>query len=251
MQARWGTHGDHEIVALTPNSVQEMFDLTIRAFNIAERLRTPVVILADEIIAHLSERIDVPNKNDGVARVELLEEPLFSSVWRLVHGMPPLGRGLAVSVTGSTHDPHGMRKSSDPETHRSLVEGLVAKIRNEVEGLCDVESFHTDDCEVGVISFGATSRGVQDAVIEARERGIKVGHLRLRTIWPFPDKEVKRLCESSHTVLVPEMNLGQIYLEVQRITPRETRIIPLNRIGGSRVFTPTEILTEIERRVRR
>ncbi len=251
MQARWGTHGDHEIVALTPNSVQEMFDLTIRAFDIAERLRTPVVILADEITAHLRERIDVPDKIDAIDRVELLEGPFFSSDNRIVRGMPPLGRGLAISVTGSTHDPQGMRRSSDPEVHRSLVEGLAAKIRNEVEWLSDVELSHTDDCEVGVISFGATSRGVQDAVVEARERGIKAGHLRLRTIWPFPEKEVKRLCESSHTVLVPEMNLGQVYLEVQRVTPRETRIIPLNKIGGSRMFTPTEILTEIERRVKR
>ena len=162
--------------------------------------------------------------------------------------MPPLGKGLAVSVTGSTHDPNGIRSNVDPETHRRSIEGIAKKIR-EATGVTQVEATDIDDCEIGIVSFGITSRAAQDAVMEARDSGIKAGHLRLKTLWPFPDDAVGKLCNVARSVLVPEMNLGQICLEVQRVAPSDVEVVPLNKIGGGRMFTPSEILTNIKEKI--
>jgi 2-oxoglutarate ferredoxin oxidoreductase subunit alpha len=247
MQARWGTHGDHEIIALAPNSVQEMFDLTIKAFNLAEQYRTPVILLSDEIISHLRERIDIPEEAEVVDRKETLEPPFFSSGRELPKGMPPLGRGLAVSVTGSTHDAAGIRATSNADIHRKLVEGLFFKIQRDENKLIDVEATGIDECDVGVISFGCTSRAVYDAVETVSQKGIRVGHLRLRTIWPFPEKSICQLAEATHRILVPEMNLGQLSLEVERVVSEKTKVVSLNKIGGGLSFTPTEISLAIQR----
>lgn len=251
MQARWGTHGDHEIIALAPNSVQEMFDLTIKAFNLSEEYRTPVVLLSDEIVSHLRERIDLPEHIEVTDRREILQPPFFTSGEKAPGGMPPLGRGLAVSVTGSSHDSVGIRATSDPEIHRRLAEGLASKIRCDGNRLADCEAAGTEDCEIGVISFGCTSRAVYDAIDTVREREVKVGHLRLRTIWPFPEERVRQVTEAAPTVLVPEMNLGQLSLEVERVAAKNTKIVPVNKIGGGLMFTPEEISSAILRNVLR
>jgi len=251
MQARWGTHGDHEIIALAPNSVQEMFNLTIRAFNLSEQYRTPVILLSDEIISHLRERIDLPEHIEVFDRKEISQPPFFTSGDETPKGMPPLGRGLAVSATGSTHDSAGIRATSDPEIHRKLVEGLAFKIRRDRDKLADFEEMGIEGCDIGVISFGCTSRAVYDAIEIVATHGIKVGHLRLRTIWPFPDEKIRKLAEIARTVLVPEMNLGQLSLEVERAAPEGTKIVPVSKIGGGLMFTPGEISSAILRNMER
>lgn len=251
MQARWGTHGDHEIIALAPNSVQEMFTLTVKAFNLAERYRTPVILLADEIVSHLRERIDVPEEVEVVERQEILQPPFFSSGFDIPKGMPPLGRGLGVSITGSTHDPAGIRATTSPEIHRKLVEGLTFKIQRDKSQLADCEMIGVEGCGIGVISFGCTSRAVEDAIEIVAQRGVRAGHLRLRTIWPFPEEKVRELAEQTNRILVPEMNLGQLSLEVERIVSDGTKVLPLNKIGGGLIFTPSEIASAILRSMER
>jgi len=251
MQARWGTHGDHEIIALAPNSVQEMFNLTIKAFNLSEQYRMPIIVLSDEIVSHLRERIDLPEHVETTERKEILQPPYFTSGDQFLKGMPPLGKGLAVSVTGSSHDAKGIRATSDPEIHRKLVEGLASKIRRDRDKLADFEMTGVEDCDIGIISFGCTSRAVYDAIEIVVERGIGVGHLRLRTIWPFPEEQVRELAEAASKVLVPEMNLGQLSLEVERVAPESTKIVPVNKVGGGLMFTPEEISSAMLQNVAR
>jgi len=250
MQARWGTHGDHEIIALAPNSVQEMFNLTVKAFNLSEAYRNPVIVLADEIIAHMREKITVPQELEIVERKEIHSPPFFSSSQNHVTAMPPLGKGLNVLVTGSTHDARGLRATSDPEIHRKLVEGIVGKIRDDAQALSDVEQYSVDDCKVGVVSYGCTSRAVYTAIQLAEGRGIKVGHVRLKTIWPFPVEAIQRLTERAKSILVPEMNMKQIYFEVSRATEGRANVVGLNKVGGGAMIYPEEIVSALTKILR-
>ncbi len=246
MQARWGTHGDYAAIALSPNSVQEMFELTIRAFNLAEKYRTPVILLADETIAHVREQITVP----PLESIEIVNrkkpetgETAFFGLEE-VAPMPAVGEGFNVAVTASTHDEHGVRFTQDPAVHRRMVERLNAKINNHAEDIVEVECYNVDDCKVGIVSFGCTSRAVYEAVERAEAMGIKTGYVRLKTVWPFPDKAVKRLAETAERIIVPEMNLGQVAGEVQRVACR-AEIIKLDKIGGGELITPEEVLEKI------
>lgn len=252
MQARWGTHGDYAPVVLAPNSVQEMFDLTIQAFNLAETYRTPVVLLADEIVAHMRERIVVP----PLEQMTIAERKKPNSREKQFFGlkevapMPSVGEGYNVAVTGSTHNEYGYRFTADPFVHRRLVGSLVEKIRSNAEKIVDFEGYNTDDCEVGIVSFGCTSRAVYEAVELAEEKEIKVGFVRLKTVWPFPEKIVYSMAQKAHVVIVPEMNLGEILYEVERIVQGTARVVPLNKIGGGEMITPEELLAEIVRSVK-
>jgi 2-oxoglutarate ferredoxin oxidoreductase subunit alpha len=252
MQARWGTHGDYASIVLAPNSVQEMFDLTIKAFNLAETYRTPVILLADEIVAHMRERITVP----PLEQIKIAEREKPASGEKRFFGlkevapMPSVGEGFNVAVTGSTHNEQGYRFTADPMVHRRLVGNLVEKVRSNAEKIADFESYNTENCEVGIVSFGCTSRAVYEAVESAKERGVKVGFVRLRTVWPFPEKIVRSLAQSAHVIIVPEMNLGEIRYEVERVVGDSAEVVPLNKIGGGEMITPEELLTEIVRSVR-
>ena len=250
MQARWGTHGDHEIIALAPNSVQEMFNLTVKAFNLSEAYRNPVIVLADEIIAHMREKITVPRELEIIERKEIHSPPFFSSSQNHVTAMPPLGKGLNVLVTGSTHDARGLRSTSDPEIHRKLVEGIVGKIRDDAQALSDVEEYSLDDCKVGVVSYGCTSRAVYTAIQLAEGRGIKVGHVRLKTIWPFPVEAIQRLSERAESILVPEMNMKQVYFEVSRAAEGRANVVGLNKVGGGAMIYPEEIVSALTKILR-
>jgi len=245
MQARWGTHGDHEIIALAPNSVQEMFNLTVKAFNLSEIYRNPVIVLADEIIAHMRERIIVPRKLEIIERKETHSPPFFSSSDNYVRAMPPLGKGLNILVTGSTHDARGLRATTDPQIHKKLAEGIVGKIQKDAQTLYDVEQYRVDDCQVGVVSYGCTSRAVYTAIQAAEENGVRVGHVRLRTIWPFPVEAVQRLSEVADSILIPEMNLKQVYFEVLRAVESRARVVGLNKVGGGVMISPEEILSAL------
>jgi len=252
MQARWGTHGDYASVVLAPNSVQEMFDLTIQAFSLAETYRTPVVLLTDEVVAHMRERIVVPSLEEitiAERKKPNAGERRFFAL-REVAPMPSVGEGFNVAVTGSTHDQQGFRFTADPLVHRQLVGNLVEKIRSNAEKIVSFESYNTDDCEVGVVCFGCTSRAVYEAVELAEEKGIKAGFVRLKTIWPFPERIVRAMAQSAHVVIVPEMNLGEIFYEVDRTVHGAAEVVPLNKIGGGEMITPEELLSEIMRGVR-
>ncbi len=248
MQSRWGTHGDYSAIVLSPNSVQEMFALTIRAFNLAEKYRTPVTLLSDEKIAHMREQIKVPPiesiKIVNRDKPRVREKAFFGS--EEFPPMPAVGEGFNVAVTGSTHDEYGTRFTADPIVHRRLVERLNSKIQNHVDEIADFERYNIDDCQTGIVSYGCTSRTVYEAVENAEGKGIKVGHIRLKTLWPFPEKIVRKLAESTDKIIVPEMNLKQIFYEVKRVANGSAQVIPLNKIGGGELITPEEMLTKIQ-----
>jgi 2-oxoglutarate ferredoxin oxidoreductase subunit alpha len=246
MQARWGTHGDYAAIALSPNSVQEMFELTIRAFNLAEKYRTPVILLTDETTAHVREQITVPPRE----KLEIIDRKKPKTQDKAFFGsenvapMPSVGENFNVAVTASTHDEYGIRFTQDPAVHRRMVGALNAKIGNHTDDLVEVENYKVDDCDVGIVSFGCTSRAVYEAVEAAEAKGLRVGFVRLKTIWPFPEKEIRHLANNARKIIVAEMNLGQIVREVQRVACN-SEVIPLNKIGGGQLITPEEIYAKI------
>jgi 2-oxoglutarate ferredoxin oxidoreductase subunit alpha len=247
MQARWGTHGDYSAIALSPNSAQEMFELTIKAFNLAEKYRTPVILLADEEIAHMREQVTIPSLADIEIVNRRKPKPGETAFFGLeeVPPMPAVGEGYNVAVTGSTHNEYGIRFTADPNVHKRLVERLNSKIQNHADELAEAETHNIDDCQIGIISFGCTSRAIYEAVENAEAKGVTVGYARLKTIWPFPEKIVKKLAKAAEKIIVPEMNLKQLYYEVQRVTNGSSEIIALNKIGGGELITPEELTTKI------
>ena len=247
MQSRWGTHGDFSAIVLSPNSVEEMFKLTVRAFNLAEKFRTPVTLLADEVIAHMRERATLPafETLEMIDRKKPLKgEKAFFGL-KEIPPMPSVGDGYNVVVTGSTHDEYGIRATADPQIHRQLVERLNSKIQNHADEITDCESYKIDDCEIGIVAFGCTSRAIYEAAEVAQKKGIKTGYLRLRTLWPFPDSAVRKLAKRAKAIIVPEMNLGQISHEVERAACGNARVIGLNKIGGGELVSPEEIVDKI------
>jgi 2-oxoglutarate ferredoxin oxidoreductase subunit alpha len=246
MQARWGTHGDYSAIVLSPNSVQEMFELTIRAFNLAEKYRTPVILLADETIGHVREKITVPL----LEQIEIIDrkkpKPGDKAFFGLeeVAPMPSVGEGFNVAVTASTHDEYGVRFTQDAQVHRRIVGRLNAKINDHVDDIVEVENYNVDKCKVGIVSYGCTSRAVYEAAERAEAEAIKVGFVRLKTIWPFADKAVSKLAKSAERIIVPEMNLGQVYREVQRVACK-SEVVSLNKIGGGELITPEELFAKI------
>jgi len=252
MQARWGTHGDYASIALSPNSVQEMFDLTIRAFNLAETYRMPIIVLADEIIAHMREQVQIPPADE--ITVANRKKPRASDktffMMPEIAPMPSVGEGFNVAVTGSTHDETGRRFTADPVVHRRLVETLVGKIKNNANKIVDYEAYNVEDCDVGVVSFGCTSRAVYESIELAKEKGVKVGFIRLKTVWPFPRKAVLDMAQKAKAIIVPEMNMRQVFYEAERAVKSATTIVPINKVGGSEMITPEELTAEIVRSVK-
>jgi len=247
MQSRWGTHGDYSAIVLSPNSVQEMFTQTIRAFNLAEKYRTPVILLSDEVVAHMREKVVVPPLEELEIINRRKPKPGDKAFFGFeeVPPMPSIGEGFNVAVTGSTHDEYGIRFTADPLVHRRLVERLNGKIQNHVDEIADMESYSVEDCDVGLVAYGCTSRALYDVVGGAKAKGVTVGYVRLRTLWPFPEKAIKKLAEATDKILVPEMNLRQIFYEVQRAAEGKAKVIPINKIGGGELITPEELLSKI------
>jgi len=243
MQARWGTHGDYSAIVVAPNSVQEMFELTIRAFNLAEKYRTPVIVLADEIIGHMRERITVPPSSS--IRITHRRKPkkddraFFGN--EEVPPMPSVGDGFNIVVTGSTHDEYGIRSTANPAVHRRLAERLNGKIQNHADEIGEYESYNTDECKIAIVAYGCTSRAIYEAVENVEAKGIKTGYVRLKTLWPFPEDTIRKLAESADAIVIPEMNLKQLFYEVERAAKGATRVVPLNKIGGGELITPEEL----------
>lgn len=247
MQARWGTHGDHSAIVLSPNSVQEMFEQAIRAFNLAEKYRVPVVVLADEVIGHMREKIYVP----PLRKIEVIDrktpsesEDVFFGL-KEVASMPAVGKGFNVAVTGSTHNERGVRFTADPEVHRRVVTNLLRKIEDNKEDIIEIEAHNIENCDIAVVCFGCTSRTVYEAVEEAEKKGVNVGYLRLKTLWPFPAERIRMLAENVEKIVVPEMNLKQVFYEVERVACGKAEIVAVNKIGGGEMITPEELLEEI------
>ncbi len=251
MQARWGSHGDYATVALAPSSVQEMFDLTLEAFNLAETYRVPAMLLGDEIVAHMYEKLVIPppdqlrivnRKRPNVPREEYVP---FKPDEDLVPPMACFGEGYHFHATGLTHDERGYPQTSSSEAQQKLVTRLCNKIRKNEDKIIRVEETMLDDADVAVVAYGIVARSALSAVRKAREKGIKAGLLRLITLWPFPEKRVAQVAKQVKAIVVPEMNCGQMVLEVERAA-KETPVAFLSKLGEE-PHTPLEILEEIRR----
>jgi len=249
MQARWGSHGDYPIVAYCPASCQEMFDLTIKAFNTADFLRTPVFVMADEIVGHMTERVVIPEKDDiphverkrpRVGPMEGLR--LYEPGDSLIPSMPRVGRGYRIHVTGLTHDQRGY-PATDAATHDSLVRRLAEKLTRHTAELTEFEETLTDDAEIVLVAYGSTARSARRAVAVLREEGIRVGLLRLITAWPFPAERVAELSERGCSFVVAELNLGQMALEVERHAHQSVLLV--NHAGGA-MMPPAAIIEGVK-----
>ena len=249
MQARWGTHGDHPIVALAPSSVKECFDLTIKAFNISEKYRVPVIILSDEIIGHMREKVELPAP-DSVEIINRIK-PSVPPEWYKPYdetsdGVPPManfGEGYRYNITGLTHDKMGFPTLRADET-KELMSRLMKKTTYFKSDIIMMEEFMLKDAEIMVFAYGSVARVAMAAIRMARERGIKVGLLKPLTVWPFPKIQVERLSKKINTVIVAELNAGQMVYEVERVVKKDARVERLNKYDGE-LFTPGEILDKI------
>jgi 2-oxoglutarate ferredoxin oxidoreductase subunit alpha len=246
MQARWGTHGDHPIIALAPASVREAFDLTATAFNFAEKFRTPVLVLMDEVVGHMRERVELPEL--ALDEIVNREMPTVPPEWYEPFGNPPsdvpplapFGEGYRYHITGLLHDPRGFPTSRLDEIQPWL-QRLFRKIDRRRDEICMWEEDGIDDARILIVSYGATARSARQAIKLARARfGRKVGLLRLKTLWPFPEEALERAAENVQRVIVAEMNLGQIALEVERIVGRN-KVLRVGRADGQMV-TPHQIV---------
>jgi 2-oxoglutarate ferredoxin oxidoreductase subunit alpha len=228
LQARWGTHGDHEMIALAPNSVQECFDLIIECFNFSERYRHPVVFLMDGEIGHLREKLAFPLLED----LNLFPRGGFDPADEpgLIGPLHEFGEGQFIHVTGSTHMEDGMRDVVSQNVHESLITRLCAKVDRNRKNIIRVEQRFMEDAQAVVVCFGAASRPALGAVLRAREQGLKVGYFRLITIWPFCGDSLASVGSRVEKVLVPEMNLGQLAREVERFV--SVPVVRVSKIGG-------------------
>jgi 2-oxoglutarate ferredoxin oxidoreductase subunit alpha len=250
MQARWGSHGVYEIIALVPNSPQEMFDLTISAFNLSEKYRVPTLVMADEVVGHMSEKVVLrrldpqeiwhrPRPN--VPREQYLP---YEPDKDLVPPMAVAGEGYRFHVTGLTHDERGY-PSMTAQAQDRLVRRLVEKIRLNRKDIIKYQETSVEDAEVVVCAYGITSRVARHAVQMARDEGIRAGLLRLITVWPFPEDHIRELAMRVKALLVPEINYGQVALEVERCACGKARTVLLPHMGGG-VHHPEDILQAIK-----
>jgi len=250
MQARWGSHGHYEIITLAPSSPQELFYQTITAFNLSEVYRTPVLIMTDEVIGHLSERVIIPEADT----IKTLSRPVpkgrkdrFKPFQPGPNGVPPMaiaGDGYGIHVTGLTHDERGYPVMT-ADAHADMMERLTGKIRNNLKDIILTESYRLDDAEVAIISYGVSARSSLSAVDEAREQGIKAGLLRLITVWPFAEDQIRALAQRVRGLVTVELNLGQIHLEVQRCAQGK---VPCHLVGhaGGAVIPPERIIETLK-----
>lgn len=249
MQARWGTHGDHPIIALSPTSVREAFDLTVTAFNLSEKYRTPVILLLDEVIGHMRERVELPD-HDSVTRLERMGTDVppewYKPYGDSVSDVPPMasfGSGYRYHITGLFHDPMGY-----PTQRLDEIDPWIERVHRKItRNLNDILHYTEDgigDATTVVLAYGATARSARHAVKQARQHRHRVGLLTLQTIWPFPEEVVGRIARTAKRIIVPEMNLGQLALEVERVAGRG-KVRRINCANGE-MIRPQMILDVIE-----
>jgi 2-oxoglutarate ferredoxin oxidoreductase subunit alpha len=250
MQARWGSHGDYEIIALSPNSPQECYDLTIRAFNLAEEYRVPVMMMMDECVGHMTEKVVIPpaeeievteRKYTAVKPGEYLPYLADAS---LVPPMAKAGDGYKFHVTGLTHDERGY-PVMNAEAQEKCVRRIVEKVRKNAEKITCLDETDIEGADVIVVSYGITSRVAIKAIEMAKADGIKVGHLRMITVWPFPERRIRELAGRVRAFVMPELNYGQMFLELQRTIEGKTKsyLVPH---GGGTVHQPEVIYRQIK-----
>jgi 2-oxoglutarate ferredoxin oxidoreductase subunit alpha len=256
MQARWGSHGDFEIIALSPNSPQELFDLTIKAFNLAEKFRTPVLVMTDAEVGHMTERVIIPPPEE----IELVERPLVRKgdvepdhfrIYRDlklgddgdVSPMAIAGEGFRFHVTGLTHDERGY-PAMNAEASEWNIKRLVNKIRLHCNEIIQVEERHLEDAEVVVLSYGISARTSLWPIEQAQKEGIRIGYLRLITVWPFPEERIRTLAKKIRAFVVPEINDGQMVREVERCAAGQAQVFGVNRLGGD-ILEPQRVLSAL------
>lgn len=251
MQAKWGTHGDHPVIALSPSSVKETFDLTIRCFNLAEKYRTPVFLMLDEVVGHMREKIEIPDASE----IEVIDRlkpapgdknylPYKVEEGQIVPAMAAYGDGFRFHVTGLMHDESGFPSNSSEVAHH-LMTRLMKKVEDHLDDIITYEENNIEDAEILLLSYGGTARSAKSAMKKAREKGLKVGLFRPITIWPFPEKRVKEIAKNVKAIIVAEMNYGQLVLEVERVVKGATEVYHVGKINGE-VITPDEILSKVE-----
>jgi 2-oxoglutarate ferredoxin oxidoreductase subunit alpha len=245
-QARWGTHGDHPAIVLCPSTVAECFDVTVGAFNHAERFRTPVIILADEMVGHTREKVILP----GAEEIEVVNRrhPTVPPDWyipyktdgSLIPRLADIGEGYRYHVTGLTHDERGF-PTRRPDEVAPFYARLFGKIARQFPYLESVKRFQVDDAELLIIAYGCTARSARAAVRIGRERGMKIGLLQIISLWPFPRRPVSEALTGKIAAVVPELNLGQLRREVVRVNNGRTNVLGLSKMDGT-MITPEEIL---------
>jgi 2-oxoglutarate ferredoxin oxidoreductase subunit alpha len=254
MQARWGPHGHHEVIAVSPSSPQEMFDFTVWAFNLSEQYRLPVIILADEVVGHMTERVVIPPADtiQVIDRKKPSVPPEKYLPYRPdADGVAPMataGEGYRIHVTGLTHDERGY-PAMDEASQEGMIDRLVQKVRKNAEQIIRYETFLLDDAEVVVVAYGISVRSAKRAVADARKRGIKAGVIKLNTIWPFPEQMIRDLAGRVRALVMPEINYGQMVLELERCAGGlcPVRLVP--HAGGA-IIRPEKILTALEAALR-
>jgi len=250
LQAKYGSHGDYELNVLCPSSVQEIFELTLRAFNLAEKYRVPAIVLSDEIVIHTREKLRIPFNIDVRERLKPKTPPETYKPYKalpsgLLDGMPTFGEGYRMLVDGQLHNEEGNRAGSDPIVSGKLVQRLCRKITDHAAELVDVETLYTDDAHTIVVVYGSVARSALSAVKMARQEGLKAGLLKIKILWPFPDQVVRKTIQNARKVIVPEMNVGKIFREVQRVHNNSRQIFSLPKLGGM-LHTSGEILEAIK-----
>jgi len=259
MQARWGSHGDYEIIALAPSSPQELFDLTIRAFNLAEKYRTPVLVMTDAEVGHMTEKVVIPRPED----IEIINRPMVRKgdvrpdqfrIYRDTGAsggkspaspMAVAGEGYRIHITGLTHDERGYPAMNAAAQEWNL-ERIVNKIRNNQDDIIQVEEQDLKDADVVVVSYGISARTSLWPIAMAKKEGIRVGLLRLITVWPFPDGRIRQLAKQVRAFVVAEINMGQIVREVERCAASNAEVHGVNRPGGD-ILEPDRVLGAIRR----
>ena len=245
MQAKWGSSGDYQIVAVCPWSVQEAYELTISAFNLAEKYRVPALLLTEEAIGHLRERIELVKGTEILNRRKKPGAAPFDTEEK--DGVPPMpafGEGEKLLVTGSTHDSHGFRKTDDPLVQDRLVSRLNDKIVSNWEKITDYEDYYLEDATVVVISYGFAARSSLFAVRALRQDGRKVGMLRLKTLWPFPDRLTEKIGAGAEVLFVPEMNRGQVAGEIRKYV--SCQVVSFSQTNGEIIY-PDVITAQLRR----
>jgi 2-oxoglutarate ferredoxin oxidoreductase subunit alpha len=252
MQARWGSHGHYEIIALAPSSPQELFDLTIRAFNLAEKYRTPVLVMTDEMVGHMTERVVIPPQEE-IEHYPRRKPTVPTDDGHLPYladpdGVPPMacaGDGYRIHVTGLTHDERGYPDTVSVETQHKLVARLVRKIRDNHDDIIELREDQVKGADVVVVAYGISARTAARPVRIAREMGIKVGLLKLVTVWPFAENRIRELASQVKAFVVPEINMGQMALEVERCAAGQAQTICVPHAGGG-LHDPDSILDAIK-----
>jgi len=250
MQSRWGTHGDHPVVVLAPATAQEMFALTVKAFNISEKLRLPVVLLPEAVVGHIREAVYIPTEGE----MEVLDRKRPDSYENLLffrrdeNGVahpPDLGTGHRPHYTGLTHDEDGFF-TAEPGKVNAFTVGLNSKLELHSDLLTDYREDAVEDAEIVMVSFGVTARVCSHITRSLRKKGVKAGSFRPRIVWPFPEERLKQIAQNAHTFIVPELNLGQMRSTVQCAVGQDKRVVGINRVDGT-MLTLERTLEEVKK----